>query len=645
MRDRQQGPLLSLRGVTRTFESETSGVRAIDLDVSEGEFVAIVGPSGAGKSTLLNLLGLLDRPTSGTYLFDGVDVGSLKENQRNQIRARRIGFVFQSSFVLGDEDTITNAALGLRINGSRLAERHALAHRALELLGIEDRANTRAKLLSVGERQRLALARAIATQPTLLLADEPTGNLDTRNTRGVIDHLLELNSRGTTVVIVTHDSDIAKLATRRIEIVDGHSRELPREQLALHGRPRLNSGSKTSYTPGGGVFPRIADLLADAISAIGRRLARSALLVLAFALGIAGLVMAIGTTESASNQVSQRLSAAALDEVRVNLPGGSQLLHPEDVRLAQWMDAISQLPHVESVGYVATVGAASAEIRRLGLNDPPPLQEYFLMTASATFLEDAGVTNAYPPNLELVDADLGNVAWVGELVTSELRIATPGPGSSLWIAGRRLDVVGQFESGSRSPNLARAIVVSKDVIAKIPGASVSLIVRTEPAFPAALAEAIPLALSPNNPGQFIVETVADLRDLRFGISNDLSAFVAALAAILLGLATISASTTMYLSVQARTQEIALRRAIGSSRFSIAQLFLVEGCIIGFSGGILGSFVGTVAAIVVAMLQGWAPVLPQYFFVLAPAIGTVTGLLSGIPPALSASRKDPATAIR
>lgn len=638
-------PLIDLVDVSRTFDDQgRSGVTGVRLTVWRGEFVAIVGPSGAGKSTLLNLIGLLDKPSEGIYLFDGVNTTALKEKQRDRIRGRDIGFVFQSSFVLGDETSLINAALGLRINGVRFSTRGRLAENALSLLGIGQSAATEARLLSGGERQRLALARAIATKPGLVLADEPTGNLDSANTEIVVKHLKELNATGTTIVLITHDRDIAAIADRIITIVDGTVYQGVVDVVRAQTRHPAGGESARQLSQSS-LFSKALDDVSDAVSAVSRRLTRSGLLVLAFALGIAGLVMSVSLTESAADQVSQRLSAAALDEVRITVPGGNTLLTDDNPRLGAWMSQLRQLPHVQSVGFIATVGANSAEVRRLRPDDPQPDGVYYVMTASTSYLREAGIDVKSSPGLRLLDGDTQGSVWVGDTAMEELSIASPGPGSSVWIGGRRVNVVGDLPGSVNLPPLDRTLVVSRDVVEIIPGASVVLVVKTDLGFPAAIAEAAPIAMSPDNPGQFTVGTVADLRALRFGVANDLAAFVSALAAILLILATFSASTTMYLSVQSRTPEIALRRAIGASRAGVGRLFLIEGTMIGLLGGALGGFAGTVAAVVVVSDQGWDPLIPAFLSYLAPILGVVTGLISAVVPAISAARKNPASALR
>jgi putative ABC transport system ATP-binding protein len=205
----------------RTEEVETFALRGVSLDVNKGEFVAIMGPSGCGKSTLLNILGLLDNPSDGKYILDGTDVSSLKENQRTGLRKGKIGFVFQN-FNLIDELTVEeNVELPLRYLNVSASERKTRVKEVLERMGISHRAKHFPQQLSGGQQQRAAIARAVIARPELILADEPTGNLDSKNGQEVMDLLTELNREGTTIVMVTHSRHDAAYTNRVINLFDG----------------------------------------------------------------------------------------------------------------------------------------------------------------------------------------------------------------------------------------------------------------------------------------------------------------------------------------------------------------------------------------------------------------------------------------
>ena len=218
-------PLIRLEDIVKTYGSGNAAVqvlRGVGFSIGQGEFVALMGPSGSGKSTAMNILGCLDSPTGGSYLFRGVPVESLSRNQRALLRRNFIGFVFQGFNLLGRTSALENVELPLLYRGEAAAHRHRLARRALAAVGLADRERHTPAELSGGQQQRVAIARAIVTDPVILFADEPTGNLDTRTGHEIMQLLTRLNrEQGITVLMVTHEADIAAYAGRVIRIVDG----------------------------------------------------------------------------------------------------------------------------------------------------------------------------------------------------------------------------------------------------------------------------------------------------------------------------------------------------------------------------------------------------------------------------------------
>ena len=218
-------PLIEMRGVTRTYGEGSAAVhalRGVDLRIEPGEFVAVMGPSGSGKSTFMNILGCLDTPTSGSYLFEGVDVGALSRNQRALLRRHYLGFVFQGFNLLNRTSALENVELPLVYRRLPVAERRAAASRALAAIGLSGWEHHTPGELSGGQQQRVALARAIVSDPVVLFADEPTGNLDRPRSREIMELLVKLNrDEELTIVMVTHDIDIAAYARRLVRIVDG----------------------------------------------------------------------------------------------------------------------------------------------------------------------------------------------------------------------------------------------------------------------------------------------------------------------------------------------------------------------------------------------------------------------------------------
>ncbi len=216
--------LIILDKLVKTYtlgDYEIHALRGIDLTIKEGEFVAIMGPSGSGKSTLMNILGCLDRPSSGRYILDSLDVSSLNRDQLAEIRNKKLGFVFQSFNLLSRTSAIENVELPLLYNGNTTKEKYQKAMKALEMVGLKDRANSAPNQLSGGQQQRVAIARALINEPAIILADEPTGNLDTKTSIEVMDILQMLNNNGITIALITHEPDIASYAKRNIVFRDG----------------------------------------------------------------------------------------------------------------------------------------------------------------------------------------------------------------------------------------------------------------------------------------------------------------------------------------------------------------------------------------------------------------------------------------
>ena len=225
-------PLIHLESVTKVFvtdEVETHALAGIHIDIKKGEYVSISGPSGCGKSTLLAILGLLDTPSDGTYVLNGKPVSGLKMQERARIRNREIGFIFQAFNLIGDLTVYENVELPLTYRGTPGAERKKLVHEALEKVGMSHRVKHYPSQLSGGQQQRVAVARALVGSPSVLLADEPTGNLDSANGEAVMDLMRELHRNGATIVMVTHDPRYARFADRGIHLFDGRVVEVKME--------------------------------------------------------------------------------------------------------------------------------------------------------------------------------------------------------------------------------------------------------------------------------------------------------------------------------------------------------------------------------------------------------------------------------
>ena len=705
--DPNTAPAIEMRGITRIFEgSDRPVLDRLDLVVERGEFLAIIGPSGSGKSTLLNAIGLLDTPTSGTYSLFGKNTEGLSDRERDEMRRDHLGFIFQSSNMLLDETSTTNASMGLRVQGVPYSERLQRTEETLEFLGLSDRASIRTRYLSGGEKQRCAIARALATRPPLILADEPTGNLDSHNSAKVIEILQRINATGCTVLVITHDPEVAAAARRVIRIEDGRLHEQSRADSATVPVAEVVSAATdtpvdapASLAPGEkpathrrGSF--LTDDSIEAISALTSRPLRTLLLGLSFALGVGGLISASGMSESASYQVNQRLLGSEQSTLYISDRDNDQNMlgtYRQGESAQNVADRISALDYVKNTGFVSSVAPADVRITRFSPYEDEPKTAISLNSTSKTRLEQIGARmnpetlraleqmNATLTQENVADRERseqlsGAIVSVsaaralgiipedkaadnatteprpGELPTVEYGIKLGGlpqvaPGVSIWVDGQLMPVIGLFDPGNSGYEFRNSVIVSPGTLQRTGRGQVTYIAETERGYGKAVAKAIPLALKPAEPSQINVETPSDLQSLRASIASDLGLYVGVLSGILLVLASLSAATAMYLSVQSRTAEIALRRAIGSSKWLIARIFLMEGVMLGVLGGSIGACSGMIATIILSLVQGWQAVLSPGFVVLGVGVGALTGLVSSAYPAWVASRKSPADAMR
>ena len=708
-------PAIEMHGITRVFEgSERAVLDHLDLVVERGEFLAIIGPSGSGKSTLLNAIGLLDTPTSGTYSLFGKNTEGLSDRERDEMRRDHLGFIFQSSNMLLDETSTTNASMGLRVQGVPYSERLQRTEETLEFLGLSDRASIRTRYLSGGEKQRCAIARALATRPPLILADEPTGNLDSHNSAKVIEILQRINATGCTVLVITHDPEVAAAARRVIRIEDGRLHEQSRADLATvpvaeavpvatdtpaEATVGAPVDATTSLAPGEkpathrrGSF--LTDDSIEAISALTSRPLRTLLLGLSFALGVGGLISASGMSESASYQVNQRLLGSEQSTLYISDRDNDENVlgtYRQGESAQNVADRISALDYVKNTGFVSSVAPADVRITRFSPYEDEPKTAIGLSSTSKTRLEQIGarmspetlraleqmnstLTQQNVADRERAEQLSGAIVSVsaaralgilpedkaadnatteprpGELPAVDYGIKLGGlpqvaPGVSIWVDGQLMPVVGLFDPGNSGYEFRNTVIVSPGTLQRTGRGQVTYIAETERGYGKAVAKAIPLTLKPAEPSQINVETPSDLQSLRASIASDLGLYVGVLSGILLVLASLSAATAMYLSVQSRTAEIALRRAIGSSKWLIARIFLMEGVMLGVLGGSIGACSGMIATIILSLVQGWQAVLSPGFVVLGVGVGALTGLVSSAYPAWVASRKSPADAMR
>ncbi|QAY60183.1 macrolide ABC transporter ATP-binding protein/permease [Microbacterium protaetiae] len=628
------GPLIRLRGVGRSYgtgtANEVEALRGVDLDIHTGEFVAIVGPSGGGKSTLLAVLGLLDRPTTGSYELTGVETTTLDERQRTRLRARRLGFVFQAFHLLDRRPLADSVEMGLLYRGVARPERRARADAALQRLGIAHRSGALARDLSGGQRQRVAIARALANDTTILLADEPTGNLDSHSGEAVLDELRALHSDGATVIVVTHSEHVAAAADRVIQLADG----------AIVG----DTGSRSTGSPAvpGGAADepvvrdrvRWRDLWRDAVASVLSRRAQTAALALAVALAVGLIVVSLGLGQTARAQVADTFDSHANREVT------AQIVASPDEQL----DVAASVRRVDAV---AGVDAVSALLTRAPIH-VAALGETATVTARLVAGDFAKATESRITWAGSQSRDLtSHTVLLGRTLANNLGIGPLDAVPTIRIDGARFGVVGIVESSDRYPDLAGQVVGSLDapLAADQWEENITIALRVATGAAQQVGGQLPVAVDPFDPDRVAVEVPVDASTVRAGVESGVQIALAAFAALAVLIAVATLANAIGMSVVARRGEFGLRRAVGAQSGQVAALVASESAVIGFVGGVLGLVLGIAAILGFTMTQRWMPVFDLRLAPLAVAAGVVLAALSSVIGAVRAARVHPAIALR
>jgi macrolide transport system ATP-binding/permease protein len=645
--------VLELSGICKQYGTEPAVHALVDVDLAleRGEWLAITGPSGAGKSTLLNIIGCLDSPTSGCYRLDGVETSTLTDKQRAGLRSQRIGFVFQSFHLLPYRTVLENVMLAevYRRRPSRGRRERALA--ALERVGLSHRIDFLPTKLSGGERQRVAIARALVGSPSLLLCDEPTGNLDTKSSANILDCLEGLNKDGLTIVVVTHDETVASRASRRMHVVDGVAAEPVDQQVPPRPvpLPPIGAGASVASAPRSGITVR--DLFNEALAGIFARPGRMVLTVLGVVIGMSALVATVGLTRTAGNRIISQFDQLAATELFVTArPGATTGI--VDARALPW-DAPTRLRRLNGVvaaGTVSDVDVGNALVSSSPVKDPLN-QSAFRLAVRAGSPDMFRAARSVLETGRLPDAGHSDradrVAVLGPDAAQRLGIHGVERLPAISIGDQIYLVIGILSDAARRPELLGSVIIPEGTARRYFGLAGPGMVIVETRIGAAymIAEQARPALRPDDPRALRVQVPQEPKRVRDEVQTDLNVMFLLLGGLSLIVGALGIANITLVGVMERTGEIGLRRAIGATRGHIAAQFLFESASMGVVGGIIGASVGVLIVVGVSAYQVWSPVLDPAVPLLAPVVGGAIGLLSGLYPASRAARLEPAEAFR
>ncbi len=644
-RDANETPLIELRGVTKTYRNgglEVEVLHGIDLKIYEGEFVAIMGASGSGKSTLMNILGCLDRPTTGSYHFMGRDVSGFDRDERAMLRRDDFGFVFQSYNLIASASAAENVEVPAMYSGLPPAERHARAQALLAELGLAERSHHRPNQLSGGQQQRVSISRALMNGGRIILADEPTGALDSKSGQDVMKLLADLSSRGHTVLLITHAKEVADHAQRLIEIKDGHILSDPG---SAHPSPTQTDFVRPVVA---GIGSRLTDMLEAAKMALRSLRAnffRSVLTLLGIVIGVASVIAMLAIGDGAKAEVVARISAMGSNLLLVR-PGApnqrgfnsTATLVVEDVK------AIDELPNVlaavpeQSSSVTLRFGTSDSSTSVTGTSAKFPLARQWPVAQGTFFSEDD-------------ETNYAAVAVLGKTTATSLFGDSNPIGEFVLINNLLFQVVGIMSERGASP-----MGSDQDDVVFVPYSTSSLrlsgqrylrnvtvAVEDVGRIDDTQEEVDQLLLERHGTVDYQIRNMASIMEAMEQTQNTLTILLGSIAAISLLVGGIGVMNIMLVSVTERTREIGIRMATGARESNIMQQFLIEAVVVSAIGGAIGVVFGLTTAAVIAAFgtpikYSAAPVL------LAFGCAFMTGLVFGYLPAKKAAQLDPVVAL-
>jgi macrolide transport system ATP-binding/permease protein len=666
--------VVQAEGLTREYQcgdGEVAALAGVNLKIRRGESLAILGRSGSGKSTLLNLLGCLDRPTAGRLFLEGIDVASLGPDDLADIRSNRIGFVFQGFNLLPRATAVENVMLPLQYSGDRFTaeERQWKALEALDRVGLRHRAEHLPRQLSGGEQQRVAIARAIVNEPAILLADEPTGNLDTRTGAAVMEVFRSLNREGLTLVIVTHDPEVAAQCRRQVVVMDGHILSDSRGMADAPDTFLHAADHDEAMMAGGGGKrprrrwrrrPRFLDTLQTSVQELRRNRMRTVLTALGVIIGVAAIISMVSIGKGATAQVAEQVAALGENVIMVergsskNWTGVRSGSGTADVLTAADAQAIAA--EVQEAVAVSPETYSSEQVSGAGRNWKTKVYgegpEYFAIRrwelASGEPFTDTDVRAT------------GLVAVIGATVARELFGDEDPIDQMIRIRNVPFKVVGVLTKKGFSlkgkddddvifipyTTAMRRLVGTETRLHRInvQAADESLLPAAQEAIRGVLSERYKLPKLDDN-SLFEVKSQAEIEEVATGTSRTMTLLLGALAGVSLLVGGVGIMNIMLANVSERTREIGIRMAVGAHPSVVLRQFLLEAVILSGLGGVTGVVLGVVSSGLASLVAGWPTVIAPDAIAAALGFSAAVGITFGFVPAQRASRLDPIEALR
>ncbi len=649
--------MIEIRNLAKSYSHGGGTVHAlknVTVDIAPDEFVAIMGRSGSGKSTLLHILGLLDVPTSGSYKLFGQEVAHLQQDELAILRRQSLGFIFQQFHLLPRLRAIDNVAMPLLYSG-RTGPGHDPA-KLLQDVGLADRALHKPSEMSGGQQQRVAIARSLVNGPLILLADEPTGNLDTASQHDILELLSKMHRQGLGVIVVTHDEEVANRTNRIIRMQDGEIVSDKRKaRRAAFVSPRLNSGGNKDAPQARGRYG--LELLKEGYRAVLANKLRSALSMLGITIGVASVIAMLALGRGAQESIESQLKSLGANVIvlRPNVArvggvaqesGSPARIHFEDIA---WVR--ERIPGVRSVaGNVNGRGQVSYSNRNWNTQIQGVTTDYATIRSATPFLGRMFTLKE--------SQQRARVALVGLTVVRELFGSENPVGKFVKINKVNFQIIGVMpeKGGTGYRDQDDVIVIPlQTAMYRLLGKQFvdSLDIESDgnmnlddlgTAIQRAISSRHRIPVSLQEDGYQIMN-LADIRSAVSATSSTMSALLAAIAAVSLLVGGIGIMNIMLVSVTERTREIGLRKAVGARSKDILMQFLIETLAVSLSGGALGLVLGVLISLAMSTLAGWSTSISSFSVILSVVFSVVVGLVFGIYPARKAAGLNPIEALR